>query len=258
MICLAAIRPWIILGGVWLWLGAAAFAQDPIQPATDDAATTAEKLQTLTGQERTDLVARLSDAQARDLLLFYLGKTAEAASAPKSPDTVLANVEKSGEVIRRNIVATASSLGDIPAALGATYGQARRRVRLSGHPPDRRRPRRFHRHRLRRRTAICGRRRPHSRRSEGSRRVGRWRLAAFRHLGLSRRLGRHRGVRGRLCAGLSRRLARQRGAAAACRFGSVGDRGGAARAGHRGAPVFAGERRPPLDPARSRRRPVFP
>ena len=68
------------------------------------------------------MIAHLDDAQVRDLLLFYLGKTAPAPAAAASPDRVLESVEKSGQVIRRNIVATVASVRDVPAAVGTAFG----------------------------------------------------------------------------------------------------------------------------------------
>ena len=82
MIRMAATRLSMALLGAWLWLGAAAFAQDA---GSKEAAETADKLQALSGQERTDLIARLDDAQVRDLLLFYLGKTAAGSSHGSEP-----------------------------------------------------------------------------------------------------------------------------------------------------------------------------
>ena len=48
---MAATRLCIALLGAWLWLGATAFAQESGSPASQE---TADKLQTLSGQERTD------------------------------------------------------------------------------------------------------------------------------------------------------------------------------------------------------------
>lgn len=102
-----------------LWLSPAVSAQG----SGEQAEATADKLQALTGDERTDLVARLSDADVRDLLLFYLGKTPDAPSAAGSPDALLGDVEAKGELIRKNAGAVFASLDDIPAAFGATYSK---------------------------------------------------------------------------------------------------------------------------------------
>jgi moderate conductance mechanosensitive channel len=118
---LAAIRLSLAVLCAWLWLGAVALAQDSA-PA-GEAAATADKLQALNQEQRTDLIARLSDAQARDLLLFYLGKTAGTEAAPTTPDALLEDVEEKGALIRRNAVTLAGRLDDIPAAFGATYSK---------------------------------------------------------------------------------------------------------------------------------------
>ena len=115
---MAAIRLSMALLGAWLWLGAAAFAQESgSQAGRGDGRQAASPLRA--GADRS--VARLDDAQVRDLLLFYLGKTAAAPAAAASPDALLGDVEQKGELIRRNAGALLASLDDIPAAFGATY-----------------------------------------------------------------------------------------------------------------------------------------
>src|SRR6185503_18098598 len=48
---------------------------------------TAEKLGTLAPQERLDLIAKLDDTQIRELLIYYLDKTApQPAAKPSGPE----------------------------------------------------------------------------------------------------------------------------------------------------------------------------
>jgi small-conductance mechanosensitive channel len=99
-----------------LFLAPAAIAQEA---DSSDAAKTAAKLPELTAAERTDLVAHLSDEQIRDLLLYYLGRA--PAGAEEDADSLLGNVEETGETIRANALSVAAAADDVPSALGTAY-----------------------------------------------------------------------------------------------------------------------------------------
>src|SRR5687768_5405249 len=96
----AAMPFFLAVWGVLICLGSGVLAQESTEEESSQAEGTANKLEELTADGRTDLVARLSDEQIRDLLLYYLGQR-EAGSAGKSPVGVLEDVEKKGALIRR-------------------------------------------------------------------------------------------------------------------------------------------------------------
>jgi small-conductance mechanosensitive channel len=105
MRCLAA------LIGLWFLL-AAASAQEK-----DQAAETAANLRGLSGQERSDLIAKLDDTQVRDLLLYYLRTSAEVAASPEQAGNLLGAAQAKAVRVRENAALAAFSIKDLPAAL---------------------------------------------------------------------------------------------------------------------------------------------
>jgi small-conductance mechanosensitive channel len=100
---------------------ATALAQEA--PAEGDAARTAASLQDLSPQERVDLIAKLDDSQARDLLLFYLAQSGPAAAPEAGEAGFLDYLESRAELVRENAVAALKSADEIPDALVAAHAK---------------------------------------------------------------------------------------------------------------------------------------
>src|SRR5688572_31599106 len=84
---------------IWLCYAPAARGQESTGA---ESAATADTLTELSAAERTHLIARLSDAQVRELLLVYLGRTGGDPSAAKNPDALLGEVEQKSALVRQN------------------------------------------------------------------------------------------------------------------------------------------------------------
>src|SRR5215470_4048969 len=84
-------------------LAGAAFAQAGAEsPKVSD---TAQKLGTLAPQERLDLIAKLDDTQARELLLYFLDKTASpAAATPSGPEDLFRDLNRRSDLLRANLI----------------------------------------------------------------------------------------------------------------------------------------------------------
>jgi small-conductance mechanosensitive channel len=105
--------------GAWLLVGSV-FAQDA-GPSNGSAAIAA-KLEGLTAEERTSLIAKLDDVEARDLLLHFLSQSA-APPATKEPDGLMERIDQKAVLIRQNAASVFASIGSLPAALATAHAK---------------------------------------------------------------------------------------------------------------------------------------
>lgn len=112
-----ACRCLLIVFAVFLILGdARSQTASPPPPASE----TAAKLGTLAPQERTELIAKLDDSQVRELLLYYLDKTASRPAPQQQsgggPEEMLRDLSRRGDLMRANLIEMLRSVVDLPAA----------------------------------------------------------------------------------------------------------------------------------------------
>ncbi|MEJ8572343.1 mechanosensitive ion channel domain-containing protein [Microbaculum marinum] len=84
--------------------------------SSDDASSVAKELAPLTVEERSALIGRMTDAQARDLLLYYLSETAPAAATAGGSTTAaswIETVRSKGTAIRDNLSTILSRSDDL-------------------------------------------------------------------------------------------------------------------------------------------------
>ncbi|MEW5421756.1 mechanosensitive ion channel family protein [Amorphus sp. 3PC139-8] len=85
-------------------------------------AAVASELAPLTSEERAALIGKMTDAQARDLLLYYLSETAPAAQAGAATNTAALSMQalqQKGTEIRQNLSAVLGKFGHVlPDYLG--------------------------------------------------------------------------------------------------------------------------------------------
>ncbi len=86
------------------------------EPVSGDAEQVASELAPLSATDRSALIGRLTDEQARDLLLFYLDETAPAAGAAGDVTTAalsIATLQAQGTAIRANLDAVLGQFGNL-------------------------------------------------------------------------------------------------------------------------------------------------
>lgn len=94
-------------------------------------AAVAQQLAPLTSEERAALVGRMTDSQARDLLLYYLSENAPAAAAPAAASGTatasMQTLQAKGEAIRKNLAAVLSEFGGV---IGNYIGHMQEKLRI--------------------------------------------------------------------------------------------------------------------------------
>lgn len=113
---LGILRAILFLGCIALFTSSYANAQmtPPAEPQGWNAEDTAETLGELTPAERAELLSRLSDEQARDLLLAYLG-TRGAGADGLAPESMLTELSAQSQTIRKNLDALLAEFKNLPS-----------------------------------------------------------------------------------------------------------------------------------------------
>lgn len=106
-------------------------AQDAADGKGADASATASELAPLTAEERSSLIGRLTDEQARDLLIYYLAETAPEADA--AGDTTAAAhsigaLQAKGTAVRDNLAIVFSRFDDL---FGEYIGHMEEKLRIT-------------------------------------------------------------------------------------------------------------------------------
>ncbi|MDQ0315337.1 mechanosensitive ion channel family protein [Amorphus orientalis] len=99
----------------------------------ESAASVASELAPLTAEQRSALIGKMTDSQARDLLLYYLSENAPAADAASTAQghTAAASLkllQAKGTALRKNLAAVLSQFGNV---IGDYVGKMQERLRVS-------------------------------------------------------------------------------------------------------------------------------
>jgi small-conductance mechanosensitive channel len=103
----------------WLCVG---YAIAQSTGASDKSAEIAASIDGLSAQERTDLIAKLDDEQARDLLLHFLERSG-VPSATETSSSLLSRIDKTAAIVRQNAVSTLASIDNVPSAMATAHAK---------------------------------------------------------------------------------------------------------------------------------------
>ena len=116
-----AARSFLAVLVAFLLVGSACPQNASSQPPSTPASETAAKLGTLTTAERTELIAKLDDQQVRELVLYFMGQTAPAATPQNRPEDLLKELEQRADLLRANAIAALGSVDNLPGAVRAAH-----------------------------------------------------------------------------------------------------------------------------------------